>query len=313
MIPPGVSRHVDRMASLDDEALQKGRKQRHLVTRPQLIENGAHTDSIRRRVRTDKWIRVQAGVYQTDHRPQVWTDRLMAAVLAAGPDAFASHRAAHILWQLDGISSAPVEITVPHDHGPVPVGTIVHRTRRSIEGTALDDVPVTSVERTLLDCASVLPPLIVAKAVESALRKRLTSVEALYRFLRELGGRGVKGTRRLRWVLDDRVSDTPTGSGSETEALLHLRREGIAEPALQNRFIARDGSPIVPDFYWPQLNKAIEIDGVDAHDSADRLDHDLRRQNKLMDLGVELRRFSARFVRREPEQFVYEVKRFLGS
>jgi very-short-patch-repair endonuclease len=67
------------------------------------------------------------------------------------------------------------------------------------------------------------------------------------------------------------------------------------------------------DFYWPSLNKAIEVDGLDAHDSADKLDHDLQRQNKLMDMGIELRRFSARLVRRNPVQFVNEVRRFLES
>lgn len=301
------------MASLDHDAQAKGHEQRYLVARAQLIQDGAHPDSIRRRVRSGNWVRVQAGVYQVDHRPQEWTDRLMAAILAAGRDAYASHRAALVLWGLDGISSAPIEITVPHAHGPVPVGTIVHRTRRPVDGTALSSVPVTSVERTLLDCASLLPELIIAKAVESALRKRLTSVERMYRFLKEVGGRGVKGTRRLRRVLDYRISDTPTGSGSETEALHHLLDAGILEPALQHRFIARDGTPIVPDFYWPQVNKAIEVDGLDAHDSGDKLDADLRRQNKLMDLGIELRRFSARLVRREPRQFVDEVRRFLGS
>lgn len=301
------------MASLDDHVRAKASTQRHLVSRSQLVDNGAHPDAIRRRVKTGNWIRVQAGVYQIDHRPQKWMDQLMAAVLAAGQDAHASHRAALILWELDGISTAPIEITVPHTHGPVPVGTIVHRTRRPIAGTLLRSVPVTTVERTLLDCASLLRPLIVAKSVESALRRRLTSVERLYRFLKEVGGRGVKGTRRLRRILDQRISDTPTGSGSETEALHHLLDAGIPEPILQHRFIAADGSPIVPDFYWPRFGRAIEVDGLDAHDSADKLDADLQRQNKLMDLGVDLRRFSARLVRREPERFVDEVRRFLET
>lgn len=277
-----------------------------------MLSAGAHEDAIRRRVSSGRWLRVQAGVYQLDHRPSAWKDRLMAAVLAAGEDAYVSHRAALVLWGLDGISSAPVEVTVPHSHGPVPNGTIVHRTRRAVDGTTLEDIPVTSIERTLLDCASVLPEIVITKAVESALRQRLTTMDRLYDFLREVGGRGVKGTVRLRRVLNNRVSDTPTGSGAETEALYLMRRAGgIPEPVLQHRFVAADGTPIVPDFYWPPRDKAIEIDGVDAHDSADKLDHDLLRQNKLMDLGVELRRFSARFVRRDPKEFIISTRKFL--
>lgn len=236
----------------------------------------------------------------------------MAAILAAGPEAFASHRAGLVLWELDGISSAPIEITVPFALGPVPEGTIVHRTRRPVDSTVIGSIPVTSIERTLLDSAAVLKPFVLSKAVESALRRRLTTVERLYQYLKEVGGRGVTGTRRLRWVLNQRVADTATGSGSETEALIHLRRGGVPEPILQHRLIDGDGSPIVPDFYWPDVAKAVEVDGLDAHDSADKLDRDLQRQNKLLDIGIDLRRFSARLVRRDPERFVREVKTFLA-
>jgi len=298
---------------VDREALAKGKGQRYLVARPQLLGGDVNPRSIDRRVNAGTWLRVQAGVYQLDQRPSTWEDLLMAAILASGRGAFASHRAALVLWSLDGISSAPVEITVPHSHNPVPEGTVLHRTRRPIDGTYLASVPVTSVERTLLDCSSMLGALIVTKAVESALRKRLTTEDRLYRFLKETGGRGVKGTRLLRRVLNARSSETTTGSGSETEALYHIRRSDLPEPKLQQRFIAHDGTPIVPDFYWPLTNKAVEIDGIDAHDSADKLDHDLRRQNKLMDLGVELRRFSARMIRRNPDQFIADLRRFLSS
>jgi very-short-patch-repair endonuclease len=235
----------------------------------------------------------------------------MAAVLAAGDESVASHRAALVLWNLDGISSAPVELTVPHSHGPVPTGTVLHRTRRIPQPDRLDDIPVTTVERTLLDCCSLLGMMVMTKTVESAIRKRLTTDERLWGFLKEHGGRGVKGTRKLRRILQARQRDTATGSGSETEAWYHIRRSDLPEPVLQHTFTAHDGDKIRPDFYWPHFDKAVEVDGIDAHDSADKLDHDLRRQNKLMDLGIELRRFSARLIRRDPEGFIREVRRFL--
>jgi len=57
----------------------------------------------------------------------------------------------------------------------------------------------------------------------------------------------------------------------------------------------------VPDFIWPDHNKAVEVDGIDAHSSPDKLDDGLQRQNQLMDLGLEFRRFSANRVRRYPK------------
>lgn len=286
--------------------------QRFLVTRSDVFKLGRSEALIKWKLSTDMWTRRQPGVYQVDQRPMNWEDKLMAAVLAGGSGCLVSHRAALVLWELDGLSQAPIEITVPYTHGPVPTGTIVHRTRKLMQEDSICGIPVTTVERTLLQCSSMLPPLIIAKAVESALRKRLTTSQRLEELLSSKGGRGVKGTRRLRWVLRERANDTATDSGSETELLYHMRAELLPEPVLQQEFFAADGDRMVPDFYWPRFSKAVEVDGVDAHDSADRLDHDLKRQNALMDLGIELRRFSAREVRRNPRGVVGQIRRFLG-
>lgn len=301
------------MRPIDRQVQDLAKAQRSLVTRPQVLALGGSDAGIHRRVQSGQWRLVQPGVYQIDHRRAEWEDRLMGAVLAAGDGALASHRAALILWDLDGISSGPIEVTAPYTHGPVPDNTIVYRTRRPPRATSIKGILVTTIERTLLDCCGVLKPLPATKAFESAFRKRLTTVDRMYVLLKEKGGRGVKGTKLARRILNNRRDDTSTGSGSETEALYLMRNGGIPEPVLQRRFTTLDGDRIRPDFYWPLLNKAIEVDGVDAHDSADKLDRDLRRQNKMLDLGVELRRFSARRVRRHPKAFVEEVRRFLES
>ncbi len=286
--------------------------QRFLVTRSDVFDLGGSEALITWKLSTGVWTRRQPGVYQVDRRPMDWEDELMAAVLAGGSGCLVSHRAALVLWELDGLSQAPIEITAPYTHGPVPAGTIVHRTRKPMQEALVRGIPTTTVERTLLQCSSVLPPLIIAKAVESALRKRLTTSERIEHLIASKGGRGVKGTRKLRWVMRERASDTATDSGSETELLYHMRVEMLPEPVLQQEFFSSDGQRMVPDFYWPQFGKAVEVDGVDAHDSADRLDHDLKRQNALMDLGVELRRFSAREVRRNPTGVVGQIRQFLG-
>jgi very-short-patch-repair endonuclease len=91
-----------------------------------------------------------------------------------------------------------------------------------------------------------------------------------------------------------------------------MRLAGIPEPNLQHELIARGGRRIRPDFYWPMLGKAVEVDGLDAHSSADALDDDLERQNLLLEMGIDLRRFSARRVRRDPEAVIGQIRRFLG-
>jgi hypothetical protein len=299
------------MRPIDGRVHQVASKQRFLITRSQVLTLGGSDAGINRRVSSGQWQMVQPGVYQVDQRRPEWEDKVLSAVLAAGNGAVASHRAALVLWGLDGISSAPIEITAPYSHSPVPLGTIVHRTRRPAEATSIAGVPVTTVERTLLDIAAVLRPLAVTKAFESAFRRRLTTVDRMFAFLKKRGGRGVQGTRMARRILNNRRDDTSTGSGAETEALYLMRRAGLPEPILQYTITTLDGETFRLDFYWALLRKAIEIDGLDAHDSADKLDNDLQRQNKLMDLGIELRRFSARRIRQHPDEFIAEVHRFL--
>lgn len=287
--------------------------QRYLVTRREALDTGMSMTAIRRKLATGELVRRQAGVYQVDSRPQEWRDRLMSALLAAGPASLVSHRAALVLWELDGISSAPLEVTAPYSNRPIPNGVVVHRTRRSMDHVLVDGLRVTTPERTLLDCCSVLPALIVAKALESAIRKRLTTEERIYATLVEKGGRGVKGSKKLRWILAERISDTTTASGSESELLYHMRMALLPLPILEQEFFSADGQRMVPDFYWPNRHKAVEVDGLDAHDSADKLDRDLKRQNALMDLGIELRRFSAREVRRNPQGVVGQIRQFLQA
>lgn len=285
-------------------------EQRYLVSRDQVRSCGLDDAFVRHQVEAGRWLRIHDGVYQVDFRPLDRNGELLAAALACGPGAVVSHRAAFLLWNLEGINSAPVEITVPFNNHPVPTGVIVHRTRRPIRQTFKDGIPAVTVERTLLDCAGLLPRRTVAKGLDSALRHRETSLDRLWMTLAADGGRGVRGTRSMRWVLRERAHDIGTDSGAEFELLFEMKLDMLPEPELKHEFFAGDRR-IVPDFYWPDLNKAVEVDGVEAHASADRLDDDLVRQNLLLDLGVELRRFSARRVRRETRAVVAEVRRFL--
>ena len=286
-------------------------KQRFLVTRGQVLELGIDQKSIEHEVEVGRWIHLHPGVYQVDRRPLDWRSRLLAGVLAGGPNAVASHRAALVVWGLDGISSAPLEMTMPYGNLATPGGVIVHRSRRTLGSRVVDGIPITTVERTLLDAAALLPSKIIGKALDSAIRMNLTTTDAVYDELVARGGRGVRGTRRLRWVIMERLHDTATGSGAEFELLYQMQMAFLPRPELQHPLFA-DGRR-VPDFYWPDLGKAVEVDGVDAHSSADRLDDDLKRQNALMDLGVELRRFSARRIRVDPRTVVAEIRQFLEA
>lgn len=301
------------MSDVDRTVNALARGARGVLSRPMALEVGASDEVIADRIARQSWTRLHPGVYGLGAAPVTWEDRLLAAVLAAGAGALVSGRAAVVLWGLDGISTAPVEITVPYAHGPVPAGVIVHRTRRPPEPVVRSGVPVTTVERTILDAAACLPPLVVEKAMESALRRGLTTVAGLEHTLERQGGRGVRGTCALRLLLAQRPPGRAAGSGAEVELLHHLRRHGVPDPVRQHEVDLGRGGVATVDLAWPRLRKAVEVDGVDAHAGAEDLDHDDDRQNRLWDAGWHLRRFSARRVRRHPQEVVASVARFLAA
>jgi predicted transcriptional regulator of viral defense system len=142
------------MRGIEERILQAAAAQRFLISRGEVFELGGSEYLILDRLRSGRWLRIHDGVYQVDRRPLSWESKLMAALLACGPGALVSHRAAMVLWGLDGISSAPVEITMPFGNLGFPEGAIIHRTRRDQEPAEVRGIPVTTVERTLLSCAA---------------------------------------------------------------------------------------------------------------------------------------------------------------
>ena len=284
-----------------------------LVTRSQVLEAGGSDRVVTRRLDSGRWFEVQAGVYSMGPVPLDWRGRLRAATLAAGPLAMASHGAAVVLLGLDGIKVAPLEITVPYGKRPEPAGVIVHRTRRHIDPMVVEGIPVTPPERTTLDIAWSHPSSIVEIVYESALRKGMTTPSRVADLVALQGGWGVRGSGKVLRILDGRKQGPPTGSPAETMLLRRMRAAGIEEPACQHVVHLSDGTVAILDFAWPRHMKAVEVDGLEAHAAAHRLEADLRRQNLLFEVRWQLRRFSGRQITRHPDEVIDAVGRFLAA
>ncbi|MCI0677510.1 MAG: DUF559 domain-containing protein [Actinobacteria bacterium] len=296
----------------DQEIRELARAHHGHVDRASALSLGATEETIRWQILMSRWRSVHPGVYDLNVTPPSWEGRLYAAVLAAGADALASHRSALRLWGVELTQTQMVELTVPYDDRPVPEGAIVHRTRRRVEAAEVAGIPVTSVERTLLDVAALLPVTALERTCAAAIRQGITDGDRVARHIGTYGGRGVRGTRKLRSVLA-MVADEALGSSAEIRFAQLLRRAAIPQPVPQLQIALGDGRHVYPDFAWPDLRKIVEIDGHDAHSTPERLHDDLVRQNLLLDLGWEMRRFSARRVRRNPEEVLAEVRRFLTN
>src|ERR1700755_1103764 len=76
------------------------RRQHGLITRADALAAGLSHRQIRYRVAAGLWLPVSPGIYRHPAHPVTPAQRLLAAVLAAGPTAVASHQSAAYLWGL---------------------------------------------------------------------------------------------------------------------------------------------------------------------------------------------------------------------
>ena len=297
----------------DETSIRTIAGQQHgLIHRPCLLDIGATDHYIKRELRSGRWSEMHPGVYYLNVTPITWKTEVLAAVFAAGDGALASHRTAAVLLDLDGVSTRVIEVCMPHSDRPIPAGVILHRTRRRLPVVTVDAIPVTEPARTLLDLAAMLPGPILEKTLTSAVRLKLVTLDDVDQAIGTYGGRGVKGTRRLRRVLRT-VDGDITGSPSEVDANQLIREAPIPQPVLQLRIALPDGANAYPDFSWPDRMRIVEIDGLGAHWTEDQLQHDLLRQNQLMALGWDIRRFTARQLRRDPQGVIEEVTSFVNA
>lgn len=282
-----------------------------MVTRTDLVMLGVTDHEISERMAGRRLEQVHPGVYYLDAVAATWKTHVLAGVLAAGVDALASHRTAAVLWEFDAVYRGPIEVTVPFSAEPIPHEIILHRTRRALDGVLIDGIPVTPPERTLIDLAGFLPERVLQKAGRSAIHNRITTIEALDAAVGEHGGRGVAGTRRIRRVIRF-LADDRSASVAEIDLRHIVDEAAIPRPVQQLQVRMPDGTNAYPDFSWPDRLRIVEVDGFGAHSTPEALQQDLRRQNQLLELGWEIRRFTATEVRDEPDRVRFEIIQFVN-
>jgi very-short-patch-repair endonuclease len=200
---------------------------------------------------------VHQGVYRVAAGPTSPEQAILAATLAGGQRAVASHRAAAWLWRLRGVTDPFVEITVPAGQ-PSLVGVAVHRTDTLVseDVSRTRRIPVTTPARTLLDLGAVAAVAVVESAMEDALMRRLVTFELLTRTIERLGGPGRSGAGVLRALVEERDPATaPTQSMLEDLLFGVLRRGGLPAPVRQYEV-----GGVLLDGAYPEVRLGLEAD-----------------------------------------------------
>jgi hypothetical protein len=260
-----------------------------LFARVHLDLLGVSEETTRHRLASGRWLVEHDGVYRVAGAPRTWQSELLAACWAGGNRAVASRRSAAALYELPGGRRDVLEITCPYSKRARHAGLIVHESRSlpDCDMVLVTGIPCTTVERTLFDMAASARRRTLQLAIDAALRRKLTTLDALFVARDRLARRGRKGSKLFTEALATRDPNAALPE-SEPERLLAMAlvQCGLPEPQLQ--YIVRDahGAFVARvDLAYPESRIVIEYDSFQEHTGAVALVRDSARRNAITALG----------------------------
>ena len=298
-----------------DVAIERiARSQHGAFSRRQAIDCGATDTLIHRRKKAGRWRRVAPGVYVLAGWERTFRQRVIVAVLQV-PGSAASHECAALLQRLDGVRTAPIEITVPRTSGAKPKGVTVHRSDDLLEEDVevIDGIRTTTVTRTLVDLAAQISRNDLECAYESGVRRGATSLEAIEKLVERVGRSGRRGVTRARALIKIAVRDGErNGSELETRFFQILRELGLPLPTRQRQVFRPDGRFAYADYAYDDEKVVFELQGYEGHSTKIQHRRDTERNNMIALRGYTLFEFTWHHVMREPEMVKRVVLEALG-
>jgi len=248
-------------------------------------------------------------VYAVGRKKVPREGRWQAAVLACGPGAVLSHRSAAALWGLLRDSPATVDVTVP-GRGRAGSGDIVVHNVRHLhrdDRRRRDHIPLTSVPRTLLDLAEVVPPRQLARAIDEAERLRLFDLRMLDELCKR--SRGRRGLRPLAQALSRYRPMAPL-TRSDLERLFFEMCEGagLPQPAMNLSVLGHE-----VDASWLDQKVVVEVDSYEFHRTRAAFETDRIRDAALQCEGFRVLRVTDRRLKGDPNGVAKNLRTLLNA
>lgn len=249
---------------------------------------------VARMIRSGGWVKVRTGAYVV---PPPEADRharrrflALAGIVAAARqltiDHTFSHASAALVWGL------PLWTVPDRTHliqGPTPTGTGAVDLARHVHELATGHrtrhrgLPVTTLDRTLVDCAMSLGPLGGLVVADAALRAGADR-DRCRALLASMAGR--RGTRVGRAVVE--LADGGAESPRETATRYVMLRSGMPAPETQIHITTPIGD-YWADLGWRDLRLLVEYDGIgkyaEAAGASEVLLRERRRQDAVQEQG----------------------------
>lgn len=300
------------MHHADIRCAEISERQHGILSYQQAQRAGMGKKSMYRRVHSGLWRPIHPRVYLIGGAPLTWKGSLMAASLWAGPKAAVSHRAAACLHGFERFVKPVLEITSTrrlagehslkaHRCSELPMDRVVD----------IDGLPVTDVERTLLDLAAVARRWDVEAALDAAIRKGQTDLDRVVDLFKEEERQGRGGRKVMGELLADRGGGQPIrDSDLHREFVRFLQRGGVS--GFKEYFPVGDevGFFAEIDVAFPGHHLGFEVDGYSAHSSKEAFDTDRKRERKLTLLGWTIVRVTKKDLR-DPDGLLRDVRGLL--
>lgn len=291
-------------------------RQHGLLSFDQARALGLAGHQIKERVEGGRWQRIHVGVFRIRGAPTSYPQRLLAACLAIGPEAAASHRAAATLHDLLTYREPPVEVTTTRLRSPELDGIVVHRLADLQERwvQVVDGLRTTTVARTLVDLGAVAAPRTVEAALDRATGRKLVTYRDVRDAMVAVARKGRRGVGAIRPLLDARIGRVLPAGVLEARMASLLRHFDL--PSAEPEYTVNDehgGFIAVVDFAYPDRRLAIEVDGYEFHSTPTAIRHGNARDRLLAAEDWLAVHFDWNEVERHPQRVAEEIRRLRRS
>jgi hypothetical protein len=221
------------------------------------------------------------GVFRCVGARTTFRQRAMGACLVYGPPVAVSHCSAATLWGYEWVARRrQIEVVIPRGRSGRRPGIEVHHAALSAGSvTERYGIAVTSPGRTLLDLAKIMPPSVLERCVDDALRTRQATANELIAWLGGAKGRRQDRVRLLR-LLELRSSSGVGDSAAVDRIHRWISHAGRPAPVIGWAVVVA-GHQRVLDLAYPIEKIAIEFNGWEFHQMRSRMDADHARTTEL--------------------------------
>lgn len=286
-----------------------------VFNRAQAFEAGLTRGDVTAGLEDGRWVRFM-GNYILTGSPESDRAVLRAALLRAGPRAKASATSALAAYGLNlrlkggmCLGEGIAYVSVPANRH-IDLGSRVHVIRESCvveEAHWIEGIPLVVRDRAVVDALRFLPDLEGKEVLYRTLQAGWISPDTLSRWVDKLHGKAGNVRLRQHW------QDSLAGSHAESEARAArlLRCAGVSGWEPNAAVHDADGLVGYADFLFRDAWLVVEVDGRAWHSDAAQFQRDRSRQNRLVNAGYRVLRFTWEDLISRPEAVVEAIQRLI--